>query len=75
MDAGVPVPMKILLAPIELLEQLLAVFINDSFVRENINTGHVVLMSILGLIFIFKNLLGGTLSFGLGCFIFISLVC
>ena len=31
----------------------------------NITVGHVVLMSILGLIFIFKNLLGGTLSFGL----------
>ena len=31
----------------------------------NMTAGHVVLMSIIGLIFIFQNLIGGTLSFGL----------
>ena len=31
----------------------------------NITAGHIVLMSILSLIFVFKNWLGGSLSFGL----------
>ena len=62
---GVPVPMKILLAPIELLGTIIKPFSLMIRLYANITAGHVVLMSILGLIFIFKNLLGGTLSFGL----------
>jgi F-type H+-transporting ATPase subunit a len=31
----------------------------------NITAGHIVLMSIIGLMFIFKNWLGSSLSFGL----------
>ena len=62
---GVPVPMKILLAPIELLGTIIKPFSLMIRLYANITAGHVVLMSILGLIFIFKNILGGTLSFGL----------
>ena len=62
---GVPVPMKILLAPIELLGTIIKPFSLMIRLYANITAGHVVLMSILGLIFIFKNMLGGTLSFGL----------
>jgi len=62
---GVPVPMKILLAPIELLGTIIKPFSLMIRLYANIIAGHVVLMSILGLIFIFQNWIGGTLSFGL----------
>ena len=62
---GVPTPMKILLAPIELLGTIIKPFSLMIRLYANITAGHVVLMSILGLIFIFKNWLGGSLSFGL----------
>ena len=54
---GVPVPMKILLAPIELLGTIIKPFSLMIRLYANITAGHVVLMSILGLIFIFKNML------------------
>jgi F-type H+-transporting ATPase subunit a len=60
---GVPKLMRIVLAPIELLG-VLAIFINDSSIRKHF-AGHIVLMSIIGLMFIFKSWLGSTLSFGL----------
>ena len=62
---GVPTPMKIILAPIELLGTFIKPFSLMIRLYANMTAGHVVLMSILGLIFIFKNWLGGTLSFGL----------
>jgi len=62
---GVPIPMKIILAPIELLGTIIKPFSLMIRLYANMIAGHVVLMSILGLIFIFKNWLGGSLSFGL----------
>ncbi len=62
---GVPLPMKIILAPIELLGTIIKPFSLMIRLYANITAGHIVLMSILSLIFIFKNWLGGTLSFGL----------
>tara|TARA_B100000927_G_C16463284_1_gene468726 strand:+ start:1141 stop:2214 length:1074 start_codon:yes stop_codon:yes gene_type:complete len=62
---GVPTPMKIILAPIELLGTIIKPFSLMIRLYANMTAGHVVLMSILGLIFIFQNWLGGTLSFGL----------
>jgi F-type H+-transporting ATPase subunit a len=59
---GVPKLMRIVLAPIELLGVFIAIFINDSS-YANIFAGHIVLMSIIGLMFIFKSWLGSTLSF------------
>jgi len=62
---GVSVPMKIMLAPIELLGTIIKPFSLMIRLYANIIAGHVVLMSILGLIFIFQNWIGSTLSFGL----------
>ncbi len=62
---GVPLPMKIILAPIELLGTVIKPFSLMIRLYANITAGHIVLMSILSLIFIFKNWLGGGLSFGL----------
>ena len=62
---GVPAPMKIILAPIELLGTIIKPFSLMIRLYANMTAGHVVLMSILGLIFIFQSWIGGVLSFGL----------
>ncbi|MBJ6368188.1 F0F1 ATP synthase subunit A [Snuella sedimenti] len=62
---GVPWPMKIVLAPIELLGIFIKPFSLLIRLYANITAGHIVLMSIIGLMFIFKNWLGSSLSFGL----------
>ena len=62
---GVPTLMKIILAPIELLGTLIKPFSLMIRLYANIMAGHVVLMTILGLMFIFKNWIGSSLSFGL----------
>src|SRR5210317_2663045 len=60
---GVPVPMKIILAPIELLGTFIKPFALMIRLYANITAGHVVLMSIIGLMFVFKNWIGSGLSF------------
>ena len=60
---GVPSLMKIVLAPIELLGTIIKPFSLMIRLYANIVAGHVVLMSIIGLMFIFKNWLGSSLSF------------
>ena len=60
---GVPVLMKIILAPIELLGVLIKPFALMIRLYANIMAGHVVLMSIIGLIFVFNNWVGSSLSF------------
>ena len=60
---GVPTPMKIILAPIELLGVFIKPFALMIRLYANIFAGHVVLMSLIGLIFIFKSWLGSSLSF------------
>jgi len=62
---GVPTPMKIILAPIELLGTFIKPFALMIRLYANMKAGHVVLMSIIGLMFIFKSWIGGPLSFGL----------
>ena len=62
---GVPAPMKLILAPIELLGTIIKPFSLMIRLYANITAGHVVLMSIIGLMFIFKNWIGSSLSFGL----------
>jgi len=62
---GVPVPMKFILAPIELLGTLIKPFALTMRLYANMFAGHIVLMSIIGLIFIYKSWVGGPLSFGL----------
>ncbi|MCF7559629.1 F0F1 ATP synthase subunit A [Sabulilitoribacter multivorans] len=60
---GVPVPMKIILAPIELLGTIIKPFALMIRLYANITAGHVVLMSIIGMIFLFQNWIGSSLSF------------
>ncbi|WP_295334049.1 F0F1 ATP synthase subunit A [Flavobacterium sp.] len=60
---GVPAPMKLVLAPIELLGTIIKPFSLMIRLYANIVAGHVVLMSIIGLMFIFKNWIGSSLSF------------
>lgn len=62
---GVPTPMKIILAPIELLGTIIKPFSLMIRLYANITAGHIVLMSIIGLMFIFKSWIGSSLSFGL----------
>ncbi|RLD82371.1 MAG: ATP synthase F0 subunit A [Bacteroidetes bacterium] len=60
---GVPWPMKIILAPIELLGVLIKPFALMIRLYANIMAGHIVLMSLVGLIFVFQNWIGSGLSF------------
>ncbi|WP_301402110.1 F0F1 ATP synthase subunit A [Polaribacter huanghezhanensis] len=60
---GVPIPMKIILAPIELLGTIIKPFSLMIRLYANITAGHIVLMSIIGMMFIFNNWLGSSLSF------------
>ena len=62
---GVPTPMKFILAPIELLGTIIKPFSLMIRLYANMVAGHVVLMSIIGLMFVFKSWIGSTLSFGL----------
>jgi F-type H+-transporting ATPase subunit a len=62
---GVPTPMKIILAPIELLGTIIKPFSLMIRLYANILAGHVVLMSIIALMFAFKSWIGSSLSFGL----------
>lgn len=62
---GVPTIMKIVLAPVELLGVFIKPFSLMIRLYANITAGHIVLMSLIGLIFIFKNWLGSSLSFAL----------
>ena len=60
---GVPFLMKIVLAPIELLGVIIKPFSLLIRLYANIQAGHIVLMSLIGLMFIFNNWLGSSLSF------------
>ena len=62
---GVPKAMRIVLAPIELLGVVIKPFSLMIRLYANIFAGHIVLMSIIGLMFIFKSWIGSSLSFGL----------
>lgn len=62
---GVPKLMRLVLAPIELLGVIIKPFSLMIRLYANIFAGHIVLMSLIGLIFIFKSWIGSPLSFGL----------
>ena len=55
----------IILIPIEILGLFIKPFALMIRLYANMTAGHVVLMSLIGLIFIFKSWVGGPLSFGL----------
>lgn len=52
---GVPVPMKFILAPIELLGVFIKPFALMIRLYANMTAGHIVLMSLIGLLYIFQN--------------------
>jgi F-type H+-transporting ATPase subunit a len=62
---GVPVPMKFILAPIELLGIFIKPFALMIRLYANMIAGHIVIMSLLALIFIYQNIGMGALSFTL----------
>ncbi len=62
---GVPTFMKVVLAPIELLGVFIKPFSLMIRLYANMTAGHVVIMSIIGMMFIFKSWIGSPLSFGL----------
>lgn len=65
----VPVLMKIALIPIEILGTITKPFALMIRLYANISAGHIVVMSLLGLIFVFKNWIAGPSFFGLTLFI------
>lgn len=52
---GVPVPMKFILAPIELLGVFIKPFALMIRLYANMTAGHIVLMSLIGLLYVFNN--------------------
>lgn len=60
---GVPTPMKIILAPIELLGTIIKPFSLTVRLYANMLAGHVVLMSIVSMMYLFNNIVGSGLSF------------
>ncbi|MGB1404481.1 MAG: F0F1 ATP synthase subunit A [Flavobacteriaceae bacterium] len=59
------IPLYIILIPIELLGVFIKPFSLLIRLYANMQAGHIVLMSLIGLMFIFKSWLGSPLSFGL----------
>ncbi|WP_067029728.1 F0F1 ATP synthase subunit A [Allomuricauda sp. CP2A] len=59
------IPLYIILVPIEILGLFIKPFSLLIRLYANMQAGHIVLMSLIGLMFIFKSWLGSPLSFGL----------
>ena len=57
------IPIYILLVPIEILGTIVKPFSLMIRLYANITAGHIVLMSIIGMMFVFANWIGGSLSF------------
>ncbi len=66
---GTPVLIRIVLAPIEFLGVFIKPFSLLIRLYANIQAGHIVLYSLIGLMFIFKAWIGSSLSFLLAFFI------
>ena len=66
---GMPLPMKIIMAPIELLGVIIKPFTLMIRLYANIMAGHIVMMTLISMIFIFRNWIGSSLSFMLAFFI------
>jgi len=59
------IPLYIILIPIEILGLFIKPFSLLIRLYANMQAGHIVIMSLIGLMFIFKNWIGSPLSFGL----------
>jgi F-type H+-transporting ATPase subunit a len=73
---GVPVPMKIILAPIELLGTLTKPFSLMIRLFANISAGHIVVMSLISIAIIMKSTLGtaGATLLSLALSFFLTLI-
>jgi len=58
-------PLYVLLVPIELLGTIIKPFSLMIRLYANITAGHIVLMSLIGMMFVFSNWVGSSLSFAL----------
>lgn len=56
---GVPVPMKIIMMPIEILGVFIKPFSLLIRLFANMSAGHIIIMSLIALIFYFKNIIAG----------------
>lgn len=68
---GVPVPMKIFLMPIEIIGMFVKPFSLTIRLFANITAGHIIILSLMSLIFIFKSVFIAPVSVGFSLFIFI----
>ena len=59
------IPLYIILIPIEVLGIFIKPFSLLIRLYANMQAGHIVLMSLIGLIFVFRSWMGGVMSFGL----------
>ncbi len=66
---GVPVPMKIFMAPIELLGVFTKPFALMVRLFANITAGHIIVLSLIGIIFTFQSTAWGFLSVPMALFI------
>ena len=66
---GVPWPMKIVLAPIEVLGMFTKPFALMIRLFANMTAGHVIVMTLVGLIVVFRNWIAGPAFFGFTIFI------
>ena len=66
---GMPLYMKFFMAPIELLGVIIKPFTLMIRLYANISAGHITMMTLISMIFIFRNWLGSSLSFALAFFI------
>jgi F-type H+-transporting ATPase subunit a len=73
---GVPVPMKIILAPIEVLGMFTKPFSLMIRLFANITAGHTVVMGLIAIVFLMKEQLtvGGATAVSLALTLFISVI-
>ncbi|MHC5309779.1 F0F1 ATP synthase subunit A [Myroides sp. LJL116] len=71
---GVPAPMKIMLAPIEVLGMLIKPFSLMVRLFANITAGHSIVFGLISIIFIMKEVLGTAGATGIGFFLSTFLV-
>lgn len=68
---GVPVPMKIFLAPIEIIGMFVKPFSLTIRLFANITAGHIIILSLMSLIFTFQSIAIAPVSVGFSLFILI----
>ncbi|MFM7311409.1 MAG: F0F1 ATP synthase subunit A, partial [Flavobacteriales bacterium] len=65
---GVPLPIKFILVPIEILSVFMKPAVLMIRLTANINAGHIIILSFTSLIFIFKESHGTGVALGIGVF-------